>query len=116
MRPVQCQQCLGIVSYALMSRHLSRKCPKRQISCQPCGQQMEGRHYRTHLLKYCLEVTIPCPYRDKGCNRMMKRKDHDQHLKDFAEGHLAMVNKKCTELIDEKEELEVKVNDLGERL
>ena len=72
-------------------------CPNSKESCQWAG---ELRHLEDHLLT-CKEMSFPCEYSDYGCNKVLKNKDMEQHLKSASTIHLAMM-KKAHDTLKEK--------------
>lgn len=119
-RPVVCpNDCGAKFEHRFLNGHLKSDCPRRQVPCQYCEDQVrldmmeahydECRQFRiectnncgakdipremlqNHLDTECPEAMAKCPFFEAGCPFESKRKDLKVHISENLELHVDMV-------------------------
>jgi len=64
---VKCASCRKEFMTDLFQAHQAR-CPRAPVNCTRCGASSIPREeMEAHLKDKCLEMVIPCPFKDAGC-------------------------------------------------
>uniref|UniRef100_A0A8C5MM34 TNF receptor-associated factor n=1 Tax=Leptobrachium leishanense TaxID=445787 RepID=A0A8C5MM34_9ANUR len=114
---VECPQCMLPVLKLELDTHMKIHCPRRQISCENCAQQVAYEDKTNHdencplayvTCEYCQEnlirdqlhnhcsmdcemAPITCPYSLFGCTAKMQRNELALHLQELTQAHMQMM-------------------------
>lgn len=87
----KCENCEISLTSALMEKHAD-ECSKAKISCpNECGENFERSLVKNHVMKFCPNESIECPYVKIGCNYKVERKEMVEHIKDHSDKHNLLI-------------------------
>lgn len=118
-RKVECSSCQAIVSHNRLNFHQKSECPKAQVKCKFCGEEMarellgkKGALAQEHFSTFieedkkeyfkcsrighyaeCPKVILKCEFFDYGCEAEFAREDAGAHHAENAQYHAALVNR-----------------------
>ena len=89
---VKCNYCNDEFNIKNISEHFE-KCNELVIECENfCGKKLKRKNMEIHIKKECLLSKIKCPFWDKGCKKLIKRKFLSDHYKLEQNNHLMLEN------------------------
>ncbi|XP_062973496.1 TNF receptor-associated factor 6 [Elgaria multicarinata webbii] len=113
----KCPQCQDIFQKNQLQEHMKLQCPRRQIFCPNCGNDMTYEEKEVHdeicpLANVCCEycntglireqlpnhydndcptAPVPCTYSFFGCPEKMQRNELARHMQEFTQVHMRMM-------------------------
>ena len=111
LRIVECKYCSATIHYTLLKYH-NKICPEFRLVCpNECLKSLFRKELKSHIEKECPNTLIACPYKEMGCEALIKRSELSEHEKPFEskrfdkteEFYLEKV-KKLESIIQEKED------------
>lgn len=92
MREMSCKHCDAKIIAKMVKDH-EKSCPKWPVPCpQKCDKVALQRFKIEEHLQTCINSIVECEFKLIGCNKEVKRKDYDKHLKENAWEHVKFLN------------------------
>jgi len=92
-RIISCADCFIQVPFINIRPHQD-VCPKFKILCpQNCGNLIERQDGQTHILDYCQNTIINCPYEQYDCTTKIAKRDLEEYLTKSVNHHNFLVLK-----------------------
>jgi hypothetical protein len=86
-RIVSCEDCLIQIPFINIRPHQD-VCPKFKIICpQGCNCLIERQDTEYHIMNYCLNTIIDCPYTEYGCKTTCAKKELPNYLTESVNRH-----------------------------
>ncbi len=86
-REIKCEKCYNKIKFIEIESH-KYNCPKENVKCpNDCGEFFLRELIEDHIMNSCINLKITCEYRELGCDISVKKKDYNEHLKDFIDFH-----------------------------
>jgi hypothetical protein len=119
-RIVSCEDCFIQIPFINIRSHQD-VCPKFKILCpQDCGNLIERQDCQAHILEYCQNTIINCPYEHYDCTTRIAKKDLEEYLTKSVNQHNFLVLKWLKEyqnfLCTKTTNMEVVLNSFDEKL
>ena len=111
LRIVECIYCSATIHYTLLKYH-NKICPEFPLVCpNECLKSLIRKELKSHIEKECPNTLITCPYKEMGCEVLIKRSELPEHEKPFESKHFDKTEvfylnkiKKLESIIEEKED------------
>ncbi|XP_070199854.1 TNF receptor-associated factor 6-like [Littorina saxatilis] len=89
-RSVQCPDCSNDFIALEFETHV-QSCPKGQVKCQLCEEEVTREVLPTHEEDLCPQKIITCTFGVLGCNIKIERCTMEDHLRDSMSDHMVML-------------------------
>ena len=83
----KCKLCNNEFNIKDIPKHLNN-CPEITVECiKGCGKKLKKKEMKEHLNIICPVELVKCPFWDKGCKTIIKRKYLEDHYKLYTKNH-----------------------------
>ncbi|XP_063294376.1 TNF receptor-associated factor 6 [Pelobates fuscus] len=89
-RQVSCTNCAQQVPYEDMMQH-DQNCPLAYVTCEYCQENLIRDQLHNHCAMDCEMAPITCTYSQFGCTAKMQRNELALHLQEFTQAHMQMM-------------------------
>jgi len=90
-REIPCEKCEKIIIFNESKIH-SNFCLKEKTPCPNlCGNLIVREDTQNHLENFCDYKLIACDFSQLGCEHVFKKKDYEEHFREFIEFHTKKV-------------------------
>ena len=91
-RKLLCEHCGVEFTAGNIDLHYE-KCPKIEIKCPGCGEEMKQEELAYHKKKRCVARIVSCPFSIAGCSESFKECEMKKHLENSLSKHLWLMEK-----------------------
>ena len=87
LRIVECKHCSATIQYKVLENH-NKICLEFPLVCpNECLKSVIRKELKSHIEKECPNTLIACPYKEMGCEVLIKRSELPKHEKPFESKH-----------------------------